>query len=140
MTVQARIELDVLMGLRDRLGLSLLLITHDLGVVAVADRVAVMYGGRVMELGTAEEVLERAVHPYTRALLAATPRIDLPVSGHAGIAGAPPDPSRMPEGCPFRPRCGYAWDACRVEPPLMDSQPGHVAACWLVDPPLANAQ
>jgi len=133
-TVQAQV-LDVLSDLRERMGLTILIITHDLGVVAaIADRVAVMYAGRLVEVGSAEAVLERPHHPYTRALVAATPRIDLPIgaaSGAPGIAGSPPDPAARPAGCPFAPRCPHAFERCHVEPGLFTVGTDHLSACWL---------
>jgi oligopeptide/dipeptide ABC transporter ATP-binding protein len=119
-TVQAQI-LELLDELRAETGMGLLLITHDLGVVAeTADRVAVMYAGRVVETGPTEAVLAAPAHPYTEGLLASVPR------GQSGreerlhpIAGAPPSLARIPPGCPFHPRCPYVIDRCQSErPPL----------------------
>jgi oligopeptide transport system ATP-binding protein len=134
-TVQAQI-LELLAELQAETGMGLVLITHDLGVAAeVADRVAVMYAGRVVETGPAEEVLVTPRHPYTQGLLASRPR----GQGRLGqrlepIAGAPPSLSRIPPGCPFHPRCPYAVERCRVElPPLVEvagSRSGRASACW----------
>jgi oligopeptide transport system ATP-binding protein len=119
-TVQAQI-LELLDDLRAETGMGLLLITHDLGVVAeTADRVAVMYAGRIVETGPTDAVLSAPAHPYTEGLLASVPR------GQSGreerlrpIAGAPPSLARIPSGCPFHPRCPYVIDRCRAErPPL----------------------
>jgi len=119
-TVQAQI-LKVLLGLRDELGLSIILITHDMGVVArTADRVLVMYAGRAVELGGVLEVLPRPLHPYTGAL---SRSIDLtPARGRlAAIPGAPPPFGSLPAGCPFYPRCGYAQCRCaQGEPELRE--------------------
>ncbi|RFU87004.1 ABC transporter ATP-binding protein [Streptomyces triticagri] len=128
-TVQAQI-LGLLKSLKDQHGLSLVLISHDLSVVAgTADRVAVMYGGRVVEEAAADDLYARPAHPYTRALLDAVPR-----RGHRGrplaaLPGAPPDPARPPGGCPFRPRCSLAQADCAVPPPLETVGPGHLSAC-----------
>src|SRR4051794_25013185 len=121
-TVQAQI-LELLDDLRAETGMGLLLITHDLGVVAeTADRVAVMYAGRIVETGPTDAVLAAPAHPYTEGLLASVPR------GQSGreerlrpITGAPPSLARIPSGCPFHPRCPYVIDRCRHDrPPLID--------------------
>jgi oligopeptide/dipeptide ABC transporter ATP-binding protein len=122
-TMQAQI-LHLLRRLRDDLGTSLMVISHDVGVVAgLADRVAVMYAGRVVELGTAVDVIGRPNHPYGRGLLASVPRLDAP--GRArfeAIPGTPPDPAALPIGCAFAPRCPAVVDRCRTEdPPLLEA-------------------
>jgi oligopeptide/dipeptide ABC transporter ATP-binding protein len=129
-TVQQQV-LELLQATRERLGAALLLISHDLSVVStVCDRVVVMYAGRVVEeLASAD--LQRARHPYTRALLRTVPSMDTPRDEPLPtIAGRPPDPAALPTGCPFAPRCPRADDACRVEPALVpiDGGPGR-AAC-----------
>lgn len=118
-TVQAQI-LDVLRHVQERTGTSVLLITHDLGVVTgIADRVMVMYGGRNLETGGAEAVFYQPSHPYTRALLDALPRIDRRVPRLAQIPGTPSPPGRRPPGCPFQPRCPHARpELCGTEPAL----------------------
>jgi oligopeptide/dipeptide ABC transporter ATP-binding protein len=133
--------LRLLLQLRDELEISMLIVTHDLGLAwTVADRVAVMYLGRVVEIGPAEEVLTRPLHPYTQALLDVVPEaggIDRPI-----LQGEPPDPTRIPDGCRFNPRCpevasGRAAEAgvessCKTEDlALAELQPGHFAACHL---------
>jgi peptide/nickel transport system ATP-binding protein len=137
--------LRLLLSLRDELGLAILVVTHDLGLAwTVADRVAVMYLGRIIELGPAEEVLTRPQHPYTKALLAVVPEARKPIRERVILAGEPPDPSNIPPGCRFHPRCpevasGNAERAgiearCRGEiPGLYDAGPDHEAACHLVD-------
>jgi oligopeptide/dipeptide ABC transporter ATP-binding protein len=121
--------------MRERLGLAILLITHDVGIVAgVADRVAVMYAGRLVETGTVDEVLTEPAHPYTRALLAAVPRLDTAVMARMpAIPGAPPSALEPISGCPFHPRCEIARvpDPCvRVGPELAPlPSTGHACAC-----------
>jgi oligopeptide/dipeptide ABC transporter ATP-binding protein len=132
-TIQAQI-LELVADLRDRLGLAVLLITHDLGVVAgLCDRIAVMYGGRLVELGGATELFAEAGHPYTSGLLRSTPRLDVVLPRLVAIDGAPPDLAYPPPGCPFEPRCVAAADRCREEmPPLAEhpGRPGRRVACW----------
>jgi oligopeptide transport system ATP-binding protein len=119
-TIQAQI-LALLAELKRTRDLSLVLITHDLGVVAsIADRVVVMYGGRIIEEGAVRTVLQAPAHPYTAALLASVPRIDRPGrSALAAIRGQPPDPRSLPPGCAFEPRCDFASTRCAASrPPL----------------------
>ncbi len=128
-TVQAQI-LDLLLRLREEVGMAILMITHDLGVIAgFADRVAVMYAGRLVESGRVHDVFERPAMPYTLGLLGALPRVDAtdrrPL---VPIAGAPPVLSQLPPGCPFAPRCPAAIAACAAEPDL-DGPGDHRAAC-----------
>ncbi|MDH3732152.1 MAG: ABC transporter ATP-binding protein [Gemmatimonadota bacterium] len=130
-TVQAQI-LDLLASLRDETGMALLLISHDLAVVAnVADRVAVMYGGRIVETGPARRVLTTPAHPYTEGLLRAVPTIDDPRGPLAVIPGRVPSPTDWPSGCRFHPRCPYAWDRCAGEEPPLDGG----LRCWLASEP-----
>jgi len=132
-TVQAQI-LDLLKDMAARTGSALILITHDLGVVArYADRVVVMYAGRVVESAPAEELYARPRHPYTRGLMASVPRLHTDAGERlVPIEGQPPDLSRMPVGCAFAPRCRQATDICRNEPPpLRDCGPQHRVACVL---------
>jgi peptide/nickel transport system ATP-binding protein len=129
-TVQAQI-LNLLHELVDERGASLLLITHDLPVVAnVCQRVLVLYGGHIVESGTVDEVFETPRHPYTRALMDAIPPIDedLPTRKLAAIPGSVPPLGAFPVGCPFRNRCPRADNVCEQMPPL--AGPGHLAACW----------
>jgi peptide/nickel transport system ATP-binding protein len=134
-TIQAQI-LELIADLRDRLGLAVLLITHDLGVVAgLCDRVAVMYGGTIVETGSADDVFATPGHPYSRGLLRSTPRLDVVLPRLVAIDGAPPDLLHPPAGCPFRARCPVAVDRCGTERPLMAPQgqergPGRAVACW----------
>jgi len=134
-TVQAQI-LELLLELRQRLGTALLLISHDLGVVArLAERVAVMYGGQIVEQATAAELFASPRHPYTAALLAAAPRWDRKSERLAAIPGAVAPATRWPAGCRFHPRCPHAWERCGDSPPLLEVGTGHAARCWLVAEP-----
>ena len=129
-TIQAQI-LELIAELQQRLGLAVLLVTHDLGVVAgVCKRVVVMYGGRIMEKGSAEEIFERPAHPYTAGLLRSTPRLDVVERRLVGIDGAPPNMIEPPPGCPFQPRCPFAIEECLEPPPFKRSETGREVACW----------
>ncbi|MBP2019045.1 oligopeptide transport system ATP-binding protein [Symbiobacterium terraclitae] len=134
-TIQAQI-LDLLKRLKKEFNASIIMITHNLGVVAgMADRVAVMYGGRVAEVGTVNEIFEQPKHPYTWALLRAVPRLDRSRTRLEAIAGSPPNMLQPPPGCPFHPRCAYAMNVCAAEAPQMtDLSREHRAACWLLHP------
>jgi oligopeptide transport system ATP-binding protein len=129
-TVQAQI-MELLADLQAEAGTGLILITHDLGVVAeVADRVAVMYAGRIVETGSIDEVFERPRMPYTEGLLRSIPRADQKGGRLDPIGGAPPNLGRIPAGCPFHPRCPYVRERCLDElPPLYDLGPGRGSAC-----------
>jgi peptide/nickel transport system ATP-binding protein len=129
-TIQAQI-LELMKDLSRRLGVSIIIITHNLGIVArYADRVNVMYAARLVESGTAERVFGRPLHPYARGLLSAVPRLDQGrASKLATIEGSPPNLLNPPEGCRFRPRCRYAIDACQAVPPFVEVEEGHFAAC-----------
>ncbi|GDY45253.1 hypothetical protein SANT12839_061350 [Streptomyces antimycoticus] len=118
-TVQAQV-MDLLAELRREYAMGLVLITHDLGVVAdVADTIAVMYAGRIVETAPVRDLYRRPAHPYTRGLLDSVPRVDHRGERLYAIKGAPPSPLAMPSGCPFHPRCPRAQDVCRAErPPL----------------------
>ncbi len=133
-TIQAQI-LDLMQALRRDLGTAIVLITHDMGVVAeMADRVAVMYTGRIVEEARTLDLFDRPLHPYTRGLLQAIPAV-APEGVREElfeIPGAVPSLLDLPEGCPFHPRCPSAGRVCRVRrPPLEEIRPGHRAACWL---------
>jgi peptide/nickel transport system ATP-binding protein len=137
-TIQAQV-LRLLKRVRDEHGTAIILITHDLGVVAeVADRVAVMYAGRIIEYGTRDEVLFRPRHPYTKALLTSVPRVDGPaVERLTAIAGSPLTGVDRPPGCAFAPRCAVAQDACTAAVPALrqrDGAAGHQDACLLDEP------
>ena len=128
-TLQAQI-IDLLMRLREERRLSILLITHDLGVVAeLAHRVAVMYAGEIVELAAVAAIFRRPLHPYTQALLSAVPRLDGGGRRLATIDGTVPDPTRYPPGCRFAPRCPQALEACRQPQELRELEPGHWVRC-----------
>ena len=130
-TIQAQI-LELMEEIQDRTHSAMIMITHDLGVVAeMADRVLVMYGGRAVEYGTADEVFYRPLHPYTWGLLDSLPRHDVDDKGKlCPIKGQPPSLIHLPRGCAFSPRCAYATDRCRSEAPLLaDVEHGHLSAC-----------
>jgi peptide/nickel transport system ATP-binding protein len=132
-TIQAQI-LDLIGHLRETFGSAIVLITHDLGVVAdIADEVSVMYAGRVVESAATERIFNAPQHPYTWGLLASIPRIDRPKTRRLKpIRGHPPSLVDLPPGCAFAPRCPYAFDACTAEPPLQArSEPAHLDRCWL---------
>jgi oligopeptide/dipeptide ABC transporter ATP-binding protein len=132
-TIQAQI-LELMKDLSRRLGVAMLIITHNLGVVArYADRVNVMYAGKIVERGTARELYRSPSHPYTLGLLRSVPRLDEPRRERLQpIEGQPPDLTRLPAGCAFIPRCAYRVERCRREiPPLAPVRAdGHVTACW----------
>jgi oligopeptide/dipeptide ABC transporter ATP-binding protein len=140
-TIQAQI-LDLLRALIREFGTSLILITHDLGVVAgMCERVNVMYAGTFVETGTAEDLFRSPRHPYTYGLLESIPRLDAVGKRLQPIEGAPRDMLSAPAACPFQPRCRYAIEICRQElPPLEDLDRGHAAACFNPVPPDALAR
>jgi oligopeptide/dipeptide ABC transporter ATP-binding protein len=124
--------LDLLNELRAQFNLTILLISHNLGIVAqMADRITVMYGGRLAESGLAEAVFETPRHPYTQGLLASIPNIQLDQPELHTMPGAPPDLVDPPSGCVFHPRCPHVMDKCRREIPRGVENNGHLTACWL---------
>jgi oligopeptide/dipeptide ABC transporter ATP-binding protein len=132
-TIQAQI-LELMRDLSRRFGVAMLIITHNLGVVArYADRVNVMYAGRIVERGSARDLYRRPRHPYTLGLLRSVPRLDEPRRARLEpIEGQPPDLTRLGAGCAFAPRCTFRVERCRVERPVLaptDGE-GHVSACW----------
>ena len=130
--VQARI-LRLISELKERRGLSMILVSHDLPMVArVSDRIAVLYAGRIVEVGEVSTVFEKPLHPYTRALAEAIPRVHAPEQTLRSLPGDPPDPHNPPPGCNFQPRCPAAFADCKeVDPPLQEVEPGRRAACLL---------
>ncbi len=134
-TVQAQI-LEVLDSLRARRGMAVLLITHDLGIVAGrADRVAVMYAGQIVEEAKTPRLFANPSHPYTQGLFASVPRITGPLKRLNPIRGSVPAPAAWPTGCRFRPRCPQAFDRSETEPPLLPVEPEHRMRCWLAEEP-----
>ena len=135
-TIQAQI-LELLADLQRRLGASILMITHDLGVIAeMASRVIVMYAGEVVEEAPVRDLFALAHHPYTEGLLTAMPRVGQPRERLTVIPGTVPAPTAWPDGCRFRDRCPYSWDRCADEhPPLYDVGPGHSSRCHLAVEP-----
>ena len=130
-TIQAQV-LDLIAGLKQEFNTSMLMITHDLGVVGeVCDKVAVMYAGSVIESGTVRDVYSNMCHPYTIGLFGSVPNLDEDTDRLNPIAGLMPDPSDLPEGCAFCPRCPYATEECKTcKPPLDEVSPGHNVACF----------
>jgi oligopeptide/dipeptide ABC transporter ATP-binding protein len=130
-TIQAQI-LDLLRDLRRDLGMALILITHDLGVVAeLCDEVIVMYGGKIVERAAVDALFATPQHPYTIGLLGSLPSGEAGDARLATIEGAPPNPIALPSGCRFHPRCPFVEPRCReAEPPLSEVAPGQAAACW----------
>lgn len=129
-TVQAQV-MDLLAELQRELTMGLILITHDLGVVAdVADTIAVMYAGRIVETAPVHQLYKAPAHPYTRGLLDSIPRLDQKGRQLYAIKGMPPNLTAIPPGCPFHPRCPLARDVCRTDPPpLYEAGPGRASAC-----------
>ena len=144
-TIQAQI-LELMRELQDTLGTAIMLITHDMGVVAEnADRVVVMYAGRKVEEANADDLFEQPAHPYTKGLLGSLPNLE--VAAHTGsrrprlteIKGMVPSLAGLPQGCSFAPRCVFATDECRAAyPPLEAHRRGHLVACWHADRLLAG--
>ena len=133
-TIQAQI-LALIKSLRQEFGTAVIMITHDLGVIAeTADRVVVMYAGRVVEMATVRTLFTRPAHPYTLGLLNSIPKLTGPRGRLVAIPGNVPNLGRLPDGCKFHPRCEFATERCRSEePPLEQVESGHAARCWHAD-------
>lgn len=129
-TIQAQV-LDLLMDLRDEMGMAIMIITHNMGVIAeVADRVMVMYSGRVVEQAPVQRTFDKPLHPYTNGLLDCVPTLDKNAARLTAIPGTLPEPSRRPAGCAFAPRCNHSAEVCRVSvPSLVRYEGSHSAAC-----------
>ena len=129
-TIQAQV-LEMMRELKEKTGTSMLLITHDLGVVAeTCDKVAIMYAGEVIEYGTLEQIFDHVAHPYTIGLFGSLPSLDKDVRRLSPIPGLMPDPANLPEGCKFHPRCPDATDSCRhCCPAAVEIEPGHFIKC-----------
>jgi len=130
--VQAQI-MNLLKKLQRDLKTSIILITHDLSLIAeIADKVAIMYAGKIVEIGTSEQIYYNPQHPYTKGLLAAIPRIRGEITKLEWIPGVPPDLRNPPPGCRFAPRCKFKFEPCdKEEPPIIEIEPGHYVSCWL---------
>ncbi|HYQ18416.1 MAG TPA: ABC transporter ATP-binding protein [Polyangiaceae bacterium] len=139
-TIQAQIMV-LLRSLQQELGMAVLLITHDLGVVAhFAERVNVMYAGKIVEHGSVRDIFKRPAHPYTRALLGALPDPSARAQRLEAIPGRVPSPTQLPAGCAFCARCKHAFEPCAgKQPPLFEVATGHAAACWLHDATLRRS-
>ena len=133
-TIQAQV-LDMMRGLRDKYGTSMIMITHDLGIVAeICDTVAIVYGGKVIEYGTLEDVYNNTRHPYTEGLFNSLPDLDHRENKLKPIKGLMPDPTNLPEGCTFYPRCDYATEICKtVKPKKVYRNEEHYVECHLYD-------
>lgn len=133
-TIQAQV-LSLMMGLKERDGTSMILITHDLGVVAeTCDKVAIMYAGEIVEYGTLEDIFEHPCHPYTKGLFESLPSLDKDVDRLTPIPGMMPNPAALPEGCYFAERCGCCKENCTAcHPEIHEITPGHFVRCFLFD-------
>ena len=133
-TIQAQV-LDLMRELNRSNGCTTILITHDLGVVAeMCDEVAIIYAGEIVESGSLEQIFERPAHPYTQGLFGALPKLNENVEWLSPIEGLPPDPTNLPAGCKFHPRCQYADERCCALPPeLCEIEPGHLCRCLHID-------
>jgi oligopeptide transport system ATP-binding protein len=131
-TIQAQI-IELVKQLRDEIGMAIIWITHDLGIVAgIADRVAVMYAGFIIETADVKDLYGDPRHPYTVGLLGSVPRLDMKVKEKlTPIFGVPPDLIELPTGCPFAARCDYRVEGCAERPALRTVAPGHEVACWV---------
>jgi oligopeptide/dipeptide ABC transporter ATP-binding protein len=134
-TIQAQ-YLELLQEVQAQSGVAIILVTHDFGIVAAnADRVAVMYAGQIVEMGSTEQVFDTPSHPYTQALLRCLPSVELKRQQLVEIGGQPPDLAQLPPGCPFAPRCAKRQPIClEVYPPTVTIQPGHIAQCYAAVP------
>jgi oligopeptide/dipeptide ABC transporter ATP-binding protein len=134
-TIQAQ-YLELLKEVQAQTGVAIILVTHDFGIVAAnADRVAVMYAGKIVEMGSTEQIFDTPSHPYTQALLRCLPSVELKRQQLVEIGGQPPDLARLPPGCPFAPRCPNRQPICtEAYPPPVAIENGHVAQCWVASP------
>ncbi len=130
--VQAQI-MNLMKKLQREYNISIILITHDLSLIAeIADKVAIMYAGKIVEFGTSEQIYGNPQHPYTQALLRSIPRLHGEITKLEWIPGTPPDLISPPPGCRFAPRCKHVMDICnKEEPPVIEVEPGHYVSCWL---------
>ena len=130
-TIQAQV-LELISELKAKYGAAMILITHDLGVVAqTCDRVAVVYAGQIVEYGSKKDIFVNCAHPYTHGLFASLPSMSQDSHRLKPIPGSPPDPTALPQGCVFHPRCSFATEDCKSRPvPLREIAPGHFCRCW----------
>ena len=135
-TIQAQV-LDIILELQQKIGMSMLLITHDLGVISeMCNEVAVMYAGTIVEHGTLQDIFECTAHPYTEGLFNSLPNIADRKVKLKPIPGLMPDPTNLPKGCPFSPRCSYAGPDCLNKRPMERAlSPTHTVACWAYERP-----
>lgn len=127
-TIQAQV-LELIKNLQEKTNTAMLLVTHDLGVVAeTCDKVAIMYAGEIVEYGTVEEVFRNALHPYTKGLFESIPKMTGDSKKLIPIEGMPPNPADLPKGCCFHPRCRYCTDKCKIEKPVLKGE-GHLHRC-----------
>ncbi|MGI6071826.1 MAG: ABC transporter ATP-binding protein [Lachnospiraceae bacterium] len=132
-TIQAQV-LEMMMELKKKLNTSMILITHDLGVVAeTCDKVAIIYAGQIVESGSKDDIFRRPAHPYTKGLFGALPKLNDDSKRLSPIEGLPPDPTNLPEGCAFHPRCEHMWEECKTggEVDMFEVGPGHFVRCYL---------
>jgi len=140
-TIQAQI-LELMKDLKRDIDTSMLLITHDLGVVAeICDRVAIMYAGEIIECGSLLDIFENPLHPYTNGLFGSIPDIEKEVEFLSSIDGLMPDPAQLPSGCKFHPRCKYAQPICAESLPLdHENSPGHRVRCLIYEGKLGDVE
>lgn len=131
-TIQAQV-LDLMSGLQQRLNTAMIMITHDLGILAeICDRVAIMYAGQIVEIGSLEDIYDHTMHPYTKGLFGSLPDLNSKVDRLTPIYGLMPDPTNLPSGCPFHPRCNHKMPECeKVAPKDIEVSPGHFVKCLL---------
>ena len=128
-TIQAQV-LDLMAGLKKQFDTAMILITHDLGIVAQnCDRVGIVYAGEIMEIGSLEQIYDRHRHPYTEGLFGCVPNLNMKEKRLHPIPGLMPDPMNLPKGCPFSPRCPFVSEACSERVPNTEVEPGHFVRC-----------
>lgn len=133
-TIQAQV-LDLMASLKEKYKMAMIMITHDLGIVAkICDRVGIVYAGEIIELGSKEDIFDHYSHPYTKGLFGSLPNLSMKEKRLKPIPGLMPDPANLPEGCKFRPRCPHATDACKSKQiPMHEVSPGHIVRCIFTD-------
>ncbi|MDL2229790.1 ABC transporter ATP-binding protein, partial [Treponema sp. OttesenSCG-928-L16] len=137
-TIQAQV-LRMMRGLKEKLNTTLILISHDLGVVAqICNKLAIMYAGEIMEYGDISDIFDKPLHPYTEGLFNSIPRLDMDRDRLFPISGLMPDPSRLPSGCVFHPRCPYAGEVCRKEVPAVTETENRRVMCLMYEGKMEN--